>query len=61
MFSEEFKTARHETGLSQARLAEKTGIPKRTIESWESGVNTPPEWNQRLILAELRKLAVNER
>lgn len=60
MFADDFKSARHETGLSQARLSDITGIPKRTIESWESGTNTPPEWNQRLILAELRKLAVKE-
>lgn len=59
-FSDKFSFWRYETGMSQARLAERTGIPRRTIESWESGTNTPPEWNQRLILADIRKLAVKE-
>lgn len=57
MFSDDFKSVRHETGLTQAQLAEKTGIPKRTIEQWEGGHREPPEWTQRLVLAELRRLA----
>lgn len=56
MFSDVFKTARKETGLSQARLSVLTEIPRRTIESWEMGVSSPPKWVQRLVLAELKRL-----
>lgn len=59
-FADNFKSARISAGLSQSRLSTETGIPKRTIENWESGANTPPEWTQRLVLAALRKLAVKE-
>ena len=52
-FAEQLKAARLAAGLSQAATAEKTGIPKRSIENWEGGKNTPPAWAQRYILAEL--------
>ena len=32
------------TGLSQRRFAEKYGIPRRTIENWEMGVSTAPDY-----------------
>jgi len=35
---------RASTGLSQAAFADKYGIPKRTVENWESGVNAPPQY-----------------
>jgi len=34
---EKLKELRKELGLSQAKFAEKWGIPKRTIEDWEAG------------------------
>lgn len=30
--------------LTQKALSELTGIPKRTIESWEGGQRNPPAW-----------------
>lgn len=42
---------RAHTGLSQAAFGQHYLIPKRTIENWESGVNTPPNY-VRLLLAE---------
>lgn len=36
--------------ISQEEAAKRTGIPKRTIESWESGNRIPPEYMRRLIL-----------
>ena len=36
------KEMRAKTGLSQAQFAKLLGIPKRTIENWESGRRTPP-------------------
>lgn len=37
------------TGLSQARFAEKYGIPKRTLEKWEQGETTPPTYLVKLL------------
>lgn len=33
-----------DAGLSQRKLAEKFGIPYRTMENWSSGERTPPEY-----------------
>lgn len=37
-------------GLTQAALAEKFGIPKRTIENWDEGSRKPPEYVVRMML-----------
>lgn len=50
------KEARIAAGLSQRRMAEMMGIPRRTIENWESGVNTPPEYVERLVVQELERV-----
>ena len=34
---DKIKELRKQLGLSQAKFAEKWGIPKRTIEDWEAG------------------------
>ena len=33
------------------------GIPVRTIENWEGGQRECPEWAERLIVAELDRIA----
>lgn len=38
------KEIRNKTGLSQKRFAEEYEIPKRTLESWESGERIPPAY-----------------
>lgn len=38
------KELRSLTGLSQKVFSDKYEIPKRTIEDWESGKRTPPEY-----------------
>ena len=38
------KELRELLGESQAKFAERYGIPKRTIENWESGIRKPPEY-----------------
>ena len=55
-FSERFKEARNETGLSVAKLAERMLISKRTLEKWESGERVPPVYVQRFVLNELEEL-----
>jgi len=51
------KKARHKAGLSQQKMADLTGIPRRTIEDWERGVRKPPEWAEKLIVDKLLQIA----
>lgn len=48
------KEMRAETGLTQVKFAEHLGIPRRTIENWESGVNDCPKYVKELIEYRLR-------
>ena len=50
------KEARQAAGLTQQGMSQLLGIPKRTIENWESGSRVPPEWAERLIVAELQRI-----
>ncbi len=45
----EIKEIRQKFGLTQKRFSEITGIPKRTIENWEGGQRTPPDWLPKMI------------
>ena len=47
---EMLKAARQRHGLSQVRLASLSGIPRRTIESWESGSRECPDYVIRLLV-----------
>lgn len=48
------KDARLKLGLSQAAFGALLGIPKRTIENWESGNTSCPEYVRNLILFRLQ-------
>lgn len=50
------KEARTLAGLSRAEMSRKFEIPIRTLENWESGVNHPPVWAEKLIIEKLEKL-----
>ena len=50
------KEARQAAGLSQAKMSKLFEIPKRTIESWESGERKPPAYVERLIIEKLRQM-----
>ena len=39
-----FKELRQQSGMTQQRFADYFGIPKRTIENWEAGVNKCPAY-----------------
>ena len=43
------KEIRATTGLSQQKFGDWLGIPKRTLQNWESGVATPPAYIVKLI------------
>jgi DNA-binding XRE family transcriptional regulator len=52
----EIKAARKRLGMTQQQLADTLGIPKRTIENWEGGVRTPPEWVMKLVLEKMESM-----
>ena len=54
------KDARKNAGLTQAAMAELLDIPKRTIENWENGVRKPPKYVEKLVIAELNRIANNK-
>lgn len=45
---------RESIGLSRKEFSEHTGIPLRTLEDWEAGRRTPPEYIPRLIAYQLK-------
>lgn len=45
----EIKALREACCLTQRAFSELLGIPKRSIENWESGVSNPPKYVVRLI------------
>ena len=47
----------HTAGLTQAGMSEALSIPKRTIEDWEAGRRTCPDWVEKLLVAELIRIA----
>ena len=53
----EIKAARNAAGLSQRKMSELLGIPRRTIEDWDAGKCQPPTWVKQLLLAELERIA----
>ena len=54
------KEIRSLTGLSQVKFAKRYGIPKRTLESWESGECEYKEyvinWLEALVKNDLQKM-----
>lgn len=59
--AEQIKTLRASTGLSQQKFAEKTGVPVRTILSWETGDRKPPSYVIPLLRLAVRALDGDER
>lgn len=50
------KEKRLEIGMSRAEMSRRFGIPLRTLENWDAGVNQPPEWVERLLLESLDRI-----
>ncbi len=48
------KELRASTGMTRKAFSEHTGIPVRTLEDWEAGRRTPPEYIPRLIGYQLK-------
>lgn len=58
-FAGRLKSARAAAGLSQQAMTDKTLIPVRTLEDWEAGRRTPPEYVQRFVLRELGEVVLS--
>ena len=43
------KELRESIGMNRREFSEHTGIPVRTLEDWEAGRRTPPEYVPRLL------------
>lgn len=52
--AETIRELRESTGLNRRQFSEHTGIPLRTLEDWEAGRRTPPEYIPRLISYQLK-------
>ena len=48
------KGLRESIGLSRKEFSVHVGIPVRTLEDWEAGRRTPPEYIPRLIAYQLK-------
>ena len=51
------KDARQAAGLSQQGVTDTLGIPRRTLQDWETGKRTPPGWAEALVIEKLEKIA----
>ena len=47
--SDRIKELRKKTGLSQSEFSAKFGIPVRTLQQWEQGISSPPEYLVRMM------------
>lgn len=43
------KELREKTGLSQGKFSQFTGIPVQSIQNWEAGRRTPPDYLIKLL------------
>ena len=48
------KELRERKGMNRKEFSAHTGIPVRTLEDWEAGKRTPPEYVPRLIEYQLK-------
>ena len=51
------RDARKAAGLIQQGVTDALGIPRRTLQDWEAGKRTPPEWAEALVVEKLEKIA----
>lgn len=52
--AEKIRKLREQTGFTRKDFSVHIGIPLRTIEDWEAGRRTPPEYIPRLISYQLK-------
>ena len=54
------KEARQAAGLSQQGVTDTLGIPRRTLQDWETGKRTPPGWAEALVIEKLERIAQDQ-
>ena len=54
---QEIKEARIKAGLTQREMSKLLGIPRRTIEDWDRGIQSPSEWIKNLLVEKLDSIA----
>lgn len=54
---QEIKEARIKAGLTQREMSKLLGIPRRTIEDWDRGIQSPSEWIKNLLVEKLDNIA----
>lgn len=52
-----FKEARERAGISKAEMSRRLEIPVRTIEDWEAERRKPAGYIEKLVIAELNRIA----
>lgn len=52
--AKKIRELRDSVGLTRKEFSEHVGIPVRTLEDWEAGRRTPPEYIPRLIEYQLK-------
>ena len=55
-----FKKLRAVSGLTQAEIIRDYGIPRRTVEDWDSGHRVPPEYVLELLAADVVSAKIKE-
>lgn len=50
-----FKELREKSGMNQTKFAEYFGIPRRTVQNWELGLRTCPDYLLNLMKYKLEK------
>lgn len=58
--AETIKKLREEAGFNRKEFSQHTGIPLRTLEDWEAGRRTPPEYIPRLLACQMKYEALIE-
>lgn len=52
--AKEIRALREQTGMKRKEFSEYTKIPLRTLEDWEAGRRTPPEYIPRLLAYQVK-------
>lgn len=52
--AETIKSLREAAGFNRRDFSQHTGIPLRTLEDWEAGRRTPPEYIPRLLAYQMK-------
>ncbi len=58
--NQKVRELRESTGMNRRQFSEHMGIPVRTLEDWEYGKRTPPEYVPRMMEYQLKYEALTK-